>query len=131
MGENIFGTCKAEFKVGIKNDNLSLVKSINAIGAITQERRLIATLESLREMIKNEEVNNVGFIPGAANLAGGLTKCATGYDLRISLNENIRLTISGKEKQKKMWKTAADKQDLFMYLVNFNNYFIVFIYCYL
>ena len=75
---------------------------------------MIAMLECLREMLKREDIQNVGFIPGTTNLADGLTKRTTGNDIHVLLTENKCLMISGEEKQKKLRRKAADKQYLFM-----------------
>ena len=114
VSELLFGRDEKSIQVDVRNDNLSLVNSINAIGAITQEKRLIAMLESLREMLNEREIKSIGFIPGATNLADGLTKSTTGCDLQSLLMENRCVMVTQEEKKVKMWKTAADKQYLFM-----------------
>ena len=100
-------------QIDIRNDNLSLVNSINAATSITQEKRLAATLTPLREMLHRNEINSIGFIAGTTNLADGLTKATSGNDIQYLLAENTRATPSRDEKKNKLWAAAADKQYLF------------------
>jgi len=112
MSELMYGHSFGKIQVDVRNDNLSLVNSINAITRITQEKRLTATLMSLREMLKKNEIESVGFIPGTTNLADCLTKATSGSDIQLLLTENKCSMFSKEEKKEKMYKVAADKQYL-------------------
>jgi len=112
LSEILLGHSFGKIQVDARNDNLSLVNSINAITCITQEKRLTATLMSLREMLKKNEIESVGFIPGTTNLADGLTKATSGHEIQLLLTENKRAMASKEEKKDRMFRAAAEKQYL-------------------
>ena len=77
-----------------------------------RKKRSTATLMSLREMLKKNEIESVGFIPGTTNLADCLAKATSGHDIQLLLTENKRSMVPKEEKKEKMHKVAADKQYL-------------------
>ena len=110
--ELLWGHPVGRIVVDVRNDNLCLVNSINAITAITQEKRLAALLMCLRETLASGEINQVGYIPGTANMADALTKSLAGNDLMFLMTQNKCAMMSSVEKSQKWRKTASDKQYL-------------------
>ena len=101
-----------KMQVDVRNDNLNIVNAIRGINAISQEKRLMATLMSLREMPMRNEISTLKFIPGAVNLADVLTKGATGNDIVWLLTKNECIQVSHAEQKKKRDRTATGKQCL-------------------
>ena len=99
-------------QVDVRNDNLDIVNAIHGINAISQEKRLMATLMSLREMLMRNEVSTLKFIPGSVNLADVLTKGTTGNDVIWVLTNNQCVQVSHEEQQKRHDRAATGKQYL-------------------
>ena len=110
--ELLWGHPVGKIQVDVRNDNLCLANSINAITAITKEKRLAALLMCLRETLQSGEINDVGYIPGTANMADALTKSLTGNDLMLLMTQNKCAMMSSVEKSQKWYQTATDKQYL-------------------
>ena len=103
-----------KMQVDVRNDNLNIVNAIHGINAISQEKRLMATLMSLREMLMRNEVSTLKFIPGTVNLADVLTKGTTGNDIVWLLTKNECIQVSHEEQKKKHDRTATGKQYLML-----------------
>ena len=110
FSELLYGHARGKVSVVVKNDNLGLVHRVNSITAIPQEKRLNATLLSIRDSIINGEVDECDWISGVINLANGLTKSETGNDLHWLLQYNKLVVSTKKEEDKKMFATHLDKQ---------------------
>ena len=100
ISEVIFGHSQEKIQVDVRNNNLSLANSINAVGSITQEKRLIVMLEALREMLQMEEIQSIKSASSITNMAGGLSKATAGNDLQLLMTENKCLKIKNKIKMR-------------------------------
>ena len=112
--ELLHGHLCNKMQVDVRNDNLDIVGAIHGINAISQEKRLMATLMSLREMLIRNEVFTLKFTPGAVNLADVLTKGTTGNDIIWLLTRNEAIQVSHEEYRKKHDRTASNKQYLML-----------------
>ena len=87
----MYGHPEEKFPVKVRNNNISLISSINSTLPIMQEKRMIALLECLREMLEQGEIEEVSGMKGRTNLAEGLSKANDGEKLHTLMTENIIL----------------------------------------
>ena len=89
MSEITSGRARGKFPAKARNNNISSISSVNSTLPITQEKRLVALLERLREMLGQGEIEEVSGKKGKTDLAGGLSKANDGEKLHTLLTENI------------------------------------------
>ena len=111
--ELLYGRPDHKVNVVIRNDNLGVVHKANSICSIPQERRLLATLDSIKEALADGIIDECGWIAGIANVSDGLTKSnTTGDDIEYLFRFNkLNVTTKG-ELQSKCWDMRAEKQYL-------------------
>ena len=101
-------------KVEIRNDQLSVINTLNGITAMPSDRKLSGTLCSLREMIERKEIRDVKHVPGEFNMADALTKCCSGNHLFHLMQHNRCAVRTTKEIREKFSRTAPGKKYLFL-----------------
>ena len=112
FSELLLGHPRGKIDVRVKNDNTKVVDVINSVIAIVQEKRLMATLLSMRECLERGEVDSYDWGSGIANLSNGLTKEDDGNDLRYILEENKGQCSTKKDEEVKRFRTHQKKQYL-------------------
>ena len=81
VSELVFGQPRVEIQVDVRNDGLNVINCLHGLTNIQQEKRLIATVASVREAIQYGDINSVSFVSGPTNIADALTKCTTGTNI--------------------------------------------------
>ena len=111
--ELLKGHPRGDIPVIIKNDNLSLVHDINSITAVTRDKRMNATLASIRGAINDRIVHEVSWISGLFNVANGLTKDSdTGNNIHYLLAYNKLAVSTKKEDEDRQYRMDIGKQYL-------------------
>ena len=108
--ELLCGQPKGSVKVEIRNDQLSVINSLNGITAMPSDRKLSGTMCSLREMIERKEIRDVKHVPGEFNMDDALTKCSNGNHLFHLTQYNRCAVRTASEIKEKFPKTAPGKK---------------------
>ena len=76
--EILYGCSNYQIPVDLRNDNLNVIRAINMLGTMPQEKRLQGLIESMKEILISGEITTVSFTPGSINVADEQTKITTG-----------------------------------------------------
>ena len=112
VSELVFGQPRVEIQVDVRNDGLNVLNCLHGLTNIQQEKRLIATVASVREAIQYGDINSVSFVSGPIYIADALTKCTTGTNIYNLMVYNI-VPVIPFEVLTEMWKNHQQKNNIF------------------
>ena len=114
LGELLFGSPLRKMEIDVRGDNINTIRAVHMLGTVSTDKRMQGIIESLKEMIRFEDVNSISYVPGTVNIADEMTKSTSGkmiYDL-ATLNE---IRVPSEEVMWNKWsKTHNSKQFLLM-----------------
>ena len=76
---------------------------------IQQEKRLTATVASIREGLKYGDVNSLSFVSGPVNLADTLTKATAGKNMYHLMSENV-IPVVPSDELTRIWQSSSCKK---------------------
>merc|ERR1712055_438175 len=118
VSEILYATPLKEMVVDVRNDNLTVVRSVHQMGNMTTEKRLQGLIQSMKLTIQEENVASVSWIDGKINIADEFTKSTDGNMITALLTEN-RIQVPDEEVLfEKYQRTHTDRQ----YLINTEHY---------
>ena len=94
IAELLFGNIGVAIPTYVRNDNSTVAYQIDAVNAVTNEKRLNGFIESNSERLERNNWLIVGYIPGNLNTSGGLTKAMSRASFGILLNGNSFRSVS-------------------------------------
>ena len=109
ISEFTVGHPRGNIQVDVRNDGLNVLNCIHGLTSIQQEKRLTATIATLREALSIGDVNTVGYIYGPINLADDLTKATSGENIFNLMTKNIVPVLPFSE-LKNVWRKSANKK---------------------
>ena len=90
ISELLYATPLRRLHTEIRNDNLSVIKSVQSLSmGCTQERRLQTLICSIQELLSTSEVTKVTFVPTDINVADEMTKAKSGNGMYHLLSNNM------------------------------------------
>ena len=114
LGELLYGTPLRRIPVDIRGDNLNTIRAVHMMGAIPADRRMQGIVASMKEMILNEDVNSISYVPGKVNIADEMTKSTSGNMVFELATQNHVRVPSEEVLWKQFAKTHTNKQYLLM-----------------
>ena len=110
LGELLFGSPLRKMEIDVRGDNINTIRAVHMLGTVSTDKRMQGIIESLKEMIRFEDVNSISYVPGTVNIADEMAKSTSGkmiYDL-AALNE---IRVPPEEVMWNKWsKTHNSKQ---------------------
>ena len=113
ISEIMFGTPLRKVYTEVRGDNLSVIRAVQSLSNhITREKRFQSIISTVQQVIENEEVDHVIWVPTSVNLADGLTKAMSGNQICDLLVYN-HLRVPEEDILNLKWlKTHLNKQHL-------------------
>ena len=101
LSELLYGTPLFRLQTEIRNDNLSIVKSVQSIANVkTQEKRLNTLITSIKDLLDDHEISKVTYVPTDINVSDEMTKGTGGNNVYHLMSFNIVQVA----RQEAIWK---------------------------
>jgi hypothetical protein len=115
LSELLYGTPLYRMQTEIRNDNLSIVKSVQSLANVkTQEKRLNTLITSIKDLIDDQEISKVTYVPTDINVSDEMTKGTGGNNVYHLMTFNI-IQVA---RQEAIWKRHAQASTQKQYLID-------------
>ena len=100
LAELLYGNIGVEIPTYVQNDNTEAAYRADSLNTVANGKRPNGFLESNRGALAKNDWLSVGYIPGALNTSGGLTKAMSSTNLRGLLTRNTFRIVTEWESMK-------------------------------